>query len=351
MYSATQREIGAKAARKKKTPPSDHLESNHFPKSRHPYATLRGSLHPCTSLGSPRARGFVRSLFSPRGRGGGRGRGHVVPRWFPMSPWGAARRARASHRPRPEFVPTPAGAHRWLVVVFASARCPSTARDGTSTPSSSSTTRRVNSSPSCTTTARRRGSQCSTTPASSASIDPRTKRRVARQFTWLTPERVVAALTPRARARAPSSTRAHPERRRSHPSPPRPAPRRLLLLARRRFTDFCPRLPSSSSQQQRRRRRRRRRPKRRFLAWAPRPRTIGRSHTSTSSTIAVNTTRTRDVDRTGFRLTTRTVRNHLLEASSRFVPGRPSTRRAPAASTNEERERRLRAYVASVSAK
>ena len=27
-------------------------------------------------------------------------------------------------------------------------------------------------------------------------IDPRTKRRVARQFTWLTPERVVAALTP-----------------------------------------------------------------------------------------------------------------------------------------------------------
>ena len=118
-----------------------------------------------------------------------------------MSPWGARARARASAgvaspATRP-LVPTPAGAHRWLgrrlrickvsehgarryinaVIVF---HDPSESHpfhvmhdDGTQTWLAVLDDTRV-----------------------VHMIDPRTKRRVARQFTWLTPERVVAALTP-----------------------------------------------------------------------------------------------------------------------------------------------------------
>ena len=135
-----------------------------------------------------------------RGRGGGRGRGRR-PAVVPDEPLGRARGARASAgvaspATRP-LVPTPAGAHRWLgrrlrickvsehgarryinaVIVF---HDPSESHpfhvmhdDGTQTWLAVLDATRV-----------------------VHMIDPRTKRRVARHFTWLTPERVVAASTP-----------------------------------------------------------------------------------------------------------------------------------------------------------
>ena len=137
-----------------------------------------------------------------RGRGGGRGRGRGRrPAVVPDEPLGRAHGARASAgvaspATRP-LVPTPAGAHRWLgrrlrickvsehgarryinaVIVF---HDPSESHpfhvmhdDGTQTWLAVLDDTRV-----------------------VHMIDPKTKRRVARHFTWLTPERVVAASTP-----------------------------------------------------------------------------------------------------------------------------------------------------------
>ena len=233
----------------------------------------------------------------------------VVPRWFPMSPWGARARARprGSLRPRPDRSCRPRG-------------CASLARSSSSHLQGVRARRatvhqrrhrlpRPVRVPPLPRHARRRHADV----ARSARRHPRrphdrpedkTTRRSPVHVAH--PERVVAALTP-ARASSGAFLDARtPSGVGVGASPPRPRPRSPRRASPRRT-----RPPPTPTRRNIRTIRnnvtsipRREEPRTRndwILAWAPRPRTIGRSDTSTSNDDRGNTTRTRDVTRTGFR--------------------------------------------------